>query len=312
MAEIRNCVTTVTNPDQTITEVCVPCSSAEMHDNCKCEGCDPITVSCSSIECAICVPILADKLYDSTLITREEMGSLANLVFTVDNINPDYAEGQLVCIQQIGLSYDFIGLPTAVAGNRDIVVNGQTTTLTPASLYNAAVVPPPYNLFNELYGTVTLQPPPCCCGPQTHPGTKLRTSERNRDFQIASLGIVASGIIGNNPFTAKAIVPTDPGINANITSLTTLGISDMTFSGKICWPLDRNSMNLYIQYNTNLAIDCIIPTSNYRATGSFTANADFSFAVARRLYASSKGAIAVFTTPNATLLKNGAVIGNCL
>ncbi|WP_297425171.1 hypothetical protein [Clostridium sp.] len=319
MAEIRNCVTTETNPDGTITEVCTPCESAEMHDNCTCHGCDPIQVSCSSIGDAVCVPIIADELYDAVSTIREDIGTLSNITFYLDSANPSLVNGQLVCIRSIGITYDFIGLAQADPTNSEIVIGGQTFTLTPTSLFDASdgVGGNPVYVFDELNGTITLQPP-CCCNTPTQPGIKLRTIERNRAFEVANLRIIATGIIGNTPFTACAdtaalIIP-----GSTIIPLASLGIQNLTFSGKICWPNHRSRMTINDSYITRLGVDCIIPTSNYvagnvlGAPGSFTANVDLLFIARRVLYASHKGAIAVFTTPNATLTKNGEVVGSTL
>lgn len=106
MSEIRNCVSAAQCQSVGSTmECCTNCQS-NMQDNCSCEGCGPIGVSCGSIEDAVCLPILADELYDSVFSEKEDIGSLTNLTFTLDSLNPNLAAGQLVCIQQIGISYD--------------------------------------------------------------------------------------------------------------------------------------------------------------------------------------------------------------
>lgn len=314
MPEIRNCVTTVRNPDQTTTEVCIPCQSAEMHDNCKCEGCNPIGVSCSCIDDAVCVPIIADELYDFVSTIREDIGSLP-FTFYLDSANPNYVNGQLICIKSIGISYDFIGLDQATATNSEIVINGQTFKLEPTSKYDATDGQggEPVYVFNELNGTITLQPP-CCCNHTGKPGTRIRTSERNRGFQVANLNIIASGLIGSTVFTARADTAALITPGSTLIPLITLGIQNMTFNGKICWPNNRNRMTLNDIYVTKLGVDCITPTSNFVAgtgcVGSFTANVDLSFIAKRILYVSHKGAIAVFTSRKAAITKNGEVIEN--
>ncbi|CUU48162.1 hypothetical protein [Clostridium beijerinckii] len=314
MSEIRNCVSTAQCQSVGSTMECCTSCQSNMQDNCSCEGCGPIGVSCGCIEDAICLPILADELYDSVFSEKEDIGSLTNLTFTLDSLNPNLAAGQLVCIQQIGISYDFIGLAQTVPVNSQIVINGQTFTLTPSSLFNVSATPgTPINLFDELNGTITLQPP-CCCNPQTQPGTRFRVIERNRAFQVANLRIVASGVIGCTRFTATAVTANlaQPGTNA--IPLSVFGITNMVFTGRICWPNNRNRMTLTDSYTPNLSVDCIVPTSNFIApaaggAGTFTANIDLSFIVDRRLYISSREPVAVFTTPNAVIIKNGDIIG---
>jgi len=314
MAEIRNCVTTAQAQQAGITmECCTNCQS-DMKDNCTCEGCGPIGVSCASIENAVCLPILAEELFDSIFAEKEDIGSLSDLTFTLDSVNTNFVAGQLVCIKQIGISYDFIGLAQTVPVNSQIVINGQTFTLAPTSLFDASTVPgAPVFLFDELDGTITLRPP-CCCNTPTQPGTRLREIERNRGFLVANLRIVASGVIGCNSFTATALTTNLVQPGTTIIPLSVLGISNMTFTGKVCWPNNRSRMTLDDNYATNLSVDCIIPTSNFIAPettgvpGRFTANIDLSFTAGRRLFVSDKQAIAVFTTPNAVMLKNGQII----
>lgn len=314
MAEIRNCVTPVVTADNTTIECCRPCQSDEMHDNCRCEGCCPISVSCDAadINAAICLPILAEQVFDRISIRKEELGSLSDLTFKLDNDNPNYHQDQPVCIKKIGISYNLIGLEESKPINLEVIVNGQTFTLKPASLYNAStVVGTTVNIFNELEGPITLQPP-CCCEPQTKPGTKLRIIEKSRAFQVSGLRIVVSGVIGCIPFTATADTASLVTTGTNLIPLSKLDISDMTFIGKICWPHNKTRMLLEENFDTKLNVDCIIPTTNYNEVagtpGNFKANIDLSFVAKKKIYVINKGVIAVFTTPDATLLRNGEII----
>lgn len=162
MSEFSNCVNTKINPDQTTTECCTPCQQVAMQDNnCNCgEGCDPISVKCASIDSAVCIPIIADQIFDSVSGQKDDLGSVSGLVFNLDSTNPNYVAGQPICIQKVGIAYDFIGLAQGVAMNTQVLIGGKTYTLTPTSLYDASTVAgTPVDMFDEMNGTISLQSP---------------------------------------------------------------------------------------------------------------------------------------------------------
>lgn len=51
---------------------CEKCNT-QLKENCSCESCSPVSVQCTGdIKNAVCVPILADQIYDCITIEKEK------------------------------------------------------------------------------------------------------------------------------------------------------------------------------------------------------------------------------------------------
>jgi len=249
-------------------------------------------VKCSNIENTVCLPTLSDEMFYCISIEQDEIGTLNNVNFNVDNNNPNYVVGQPILIKKIEISYDYIGLITTTASNTEIVINKETFNLTPTLLYNVSFIKAsPIYLFNELNGTIDLQLP--LCRNEVESKIRLRAIERNREFQVSNLKIVASGFIGGNSFTATADISGLVTPNTNVIPLNRLAISNITFAGNICWLNKMNRINLNEHINSNLTIEFIEPTSNYCEPlikgnpGRFLGDVDVSFIANEKIFITS-------------------------
>jgi hypothetical protein len=254
-------------------------------DNVKKEEQSKKIVKYSSIENTMCLPVFLDGVCDIITDSKDDIVTLENVNFDVDNYNPNYIIGQPITINKIEISYDYIGLVTTIARNTEITINKKTFNLTPTSLYNVNFIKAaPIYLFDELNGVINLELSPYENGVDTKM-IKLRTIERNREFQVSNLKIAASGLIGENSFTATADISGLVTPTTNIIPLNRLGISSMTFIGEICC----SKIVLNEKFDINLILDNIIPTSNYLPAlilnnpGRFMADVDI-YIVANKNY----------------------------
>ena len=253
-----------------------------------------------NIQNTVCVPIYTAKISDCISMQKNSEGFLHNINFKLDTVNPNYVAGEPICIKKIDISYDFIGLAASTITNTQIVINGQTITLTPTILYNASIIPDvPVYLFNELNGDIFIQLP-SYCETEIQSEIRLVTEERDRAFQVSNLKIVASGLICGYSFTATADTSNLLTEGTNLIPLSTFHIPFITFNEKISWP----RMILKEKINASLILKNITSTSNYITPSlsddsrSFMANIDVVFTINKQLCTSHRGPVSIFTRSN--------------
>lgn len=272
----------------------------DIKDNFKYEEPQHTAAKCFNIENTVCLLTLQDEILDYISIRKEDTGTLNNVNFNIDINNPNYIIGAKITVKKIELSYDFIGLVTTTASNTEIAINGETFNITPTSLYNISSIKlAPIHLFNESNGTIDLQLPPC----ESEIGCeiRLRAIEKDRGFQVSNLKIAASGLIGENSFTATADISGLVTPNTNIISISKFGISNFTFAYKTCFYNNIKRIKLNENIDSKLILDCVEPTSNYCESlikgkpGRFLADIDVSFIANKKVYIINKENSAVFT-----------------
>ena len=93
-----------------------PCETDEFKPNCKPEKSAEIEVQCTNISNAKCVGILAEKIYDCVYLDvlqfsdKDEVFAIDNFSETETEISSYYRVGDSVCIDDISLCYDNIGI----------------------------------------------------------------------------------------------------------------------------------------------------------------------------------------------------------
>ena len=98
--------------DEEVMERCG--TERNMKDNCETEPGEEIEIECGSIDDAVCVGILVDKVFDCATGQQCPQYSNKDEEFTLTGDSSwrrgGYEEGASICIDSIGLCYDYIGL----------------------------------------------------------------------------------------------------------------------------------------------------------------------------------------------------------
>lgn len=122
----NNCVDTNNN--------CIPCNQATLKANAGCEACTPLTVECATIDEAVCTPVLSEQIFDCICIEKERNSYLEDVKFIIDTDHHHINHADPICIQNIGITYDFIGLEDDWE-NRKVIIDGNEYRLTPQSTF---------------------------------------------------------------------------------------------------------------------------------------------------------------------------------
>lgn len=335
-----NCVNPTTN-------CCQVCNS-QLQENCSYQSCSPVSVQYTAdINNVVCVPILAEQIYDCVTIEKEQCSYLTGVTFIIDptknaaGATITYSKTAPICITGVGLTYDFIGLAagstadgkggiTGITPVTSIIVDGVTQTITPNNIricendsrnsYTAKV-----GLFNQASATISRNGYYC----NTLPGktsTRVRIIERGLTFWVCGLNLSISGVIGCDPFTATTSItpgatiggkkinnpiPLTTAIKGFSDANTNLGFDPITFCGRVCMPISASNMNLNETFDTCLQVDCVSTETNTveGAAGyqTLTANVELTFVVTKQIIATLQQQMAVFTTPDAVICTSSPI-----
>lgn len=328
----------------TVTGCCTSCNG-QLQENCACQACSPVSVQCTAdINNAVCVPILAEQIYDCVTIEKEQCSYLTAVEFTLTPASSatgvtTYSTTAPICITGVGLTYDFIGL---VAGSTDgagaaitgvqavtsIIVDGVTQTITPNNprmCTNNGTADASVSLYNQ--ATSSINRNGCCCN--AIPGqtsTRARIIERGLTFWVCGLNLTISGLIGCQPFTATSTITPNDGAVADdinnpipLTSVTgfdttneNLGFDPVTFCGRVCMPISASNVNLSETFDTCLQVDCVNSDTAVVNTATaygqtLTADVELSFSVTKQIIATIQQQMAVFTTPDAVICTSSPI-----
>ena len=265
--------------------------------NCDLNCCDNLIVKDSDIYEAECVPVVTEKIFDS--ITLEDFKyRVENEEFTIVSTDRcHYDEGAPICIDKIGVTYDFIGIGEE---KKEELVNSESVIFSaePGTGYNI------YDevLYNEYVGTFVTNR--CCEKDKKKQGIKSRVLENNVKFYVSNLQIVLIGTIGNKPF--KAI-----SSNAPYTGTIFDGVS-LDFYGRMTLPKGYKKATIHEEYEGCLTAECA--TTNYSYSNdseTFTAAIEFLLVVEKTMYSTVTEKMAVFTMSNAVISHSGEVNHVC-
>ena len=252
--------------------------------NCDLNCCNNLIVKDSDIYEAECVPVVTEKIFDS--ITLEDFKyRVENEEFTIVSTDRcHYDEGAPICIDKIGITYDFIGIGEE---KKEELVNSESVIFSaePGTGYNI------YDevLYNEYVGTFVTNR--CCEKDKKKQGIKSRVLENNVKFYVSNLQIVLIGTIGNKPF--KAISGNSPYTGAIFN-----GVS-LNFCGKIYLPEEYKKVTIHEEYEGFLTAECAIADSKYDfSSNTFTASVEFLLDVKKTIYSTVNEKMDIFTVPN--------------
>ncbi|SCI67369.1 Uncharacterised protein [uncultured Clostridium sp.] len=255
---------------------CCPDLNLKPNGCTKC--CDPIKVKCPDIHCAVCTPILADRICAFACTDQSITSLFDGLLFTIDNPPMvGFPEGASVCIEKIAVQYTCAGftnaaLPiticsfTGTIGNRGPL--GCSTTATP--------------LFNSYEGSIT---PRFLCHDN---GTKATFGHTALNASINGIQYIVQGFIGCTPFTARTDI------------LVPRLYADINLFGNICLSNINNELTLRANFDIDLLVKQIIPSTDGILAGGLTFEAQVLdvLRINERLFALTPDELVVYSSPD--------------
>lgn len=284
-------------------------TTTNMKDNCVTEPGEELEVGCGSIDDAVCVGILVDKVYDCATGQQCPQYSNKDEDFTLTGDyscrKGAYEEGASICIDSIGLCYDYLGLvdemPRVEGGQISVKYDSvpKTFNSVDGTEYNH---PDGGTLYTEFEGSVSKTP---CTFRSNNSNDDENTAVRvtvfkgNIPFHAANLKVMISGRIGCKKFTAMKEYD-------DIVEITTsdecggLNLSPTSLYARVSAPNDGRIVKSNIRFDACLAVECATTTDVYSEDndGIIHANVNYSFVTSGRVRHTTNEEIAVFTNPN--------------
>lgn len=299
-----------------------PCeqSCVDLKPNCEAECCKQLEVKCDSIDCAECVPILAERIFDCTCLESVQFAE-GDLDFTIENWESCmYKDGASICVDKVGLSYDFIGL--ADPEITSIRLDGEDNYIFQppvGSGYTGCAddqtQDPENGTLYEEYVSILSSPGSCCGKRKREKGVKVRVFGTGLRLFVCNAEIVVSGRIGAKPFKGSFKFNGEPGSPFEITSIP--GINPLSIYGKVCTPSDNNKTSLHIEFKPCVSIECVHSNQRYvepedpEETPTFNASVEGSLLVNTTLTTTVLQKLAVFTSPRGIECHNGNRESGC-
>lgn len=200
------------------------CNNEEYKLNCPDDLSSEINVPCNNICNARCVGVLAEKIFDCVYLDTLQFAD-KDEIFEIDgDFRGRYGLGDSICIQEVRLCYDFIGIKSDdELYERDSIGEGKVrvrydmqdvifTAKEASDFVNVGCCPKKCNcmdkddkcendtLFTELEGVVPRQI--CNAECSGRPNRKVRVFKQGVRFFVDDLVIKIKGRIGCRPFTA--------------------------------------------------------------------------------------------------------------
>ena len=215
-----------------------PCEQENFKTNCAPDESSELEVKCTNISNAKCVGILAEKIHDCVYLESLQFAD-KDEVFAIDNYDPknpscntQYRVGDAVCIDEISLCYDNIGIKdddttegmahtnpnalgegnicvrydmedkvfSAVPGTGVAVYNYPDNAVDDENLKCNTNIPSIVNLYDEFEGTANRTR--CNAEQENAVVPKSRVFKQGVRYHVDNLKIKIKGRIGNRPFTA--------------------------------------------------------------------------------------------------------------
>lgn len=241
-----------------------PC--IDLKPNCDTDCCKELECEYDCIDRAECVPILAERIYDCTCVETVQFAE-GEIDFTIENWEPCmYKDGSAICIDKVGLTYDFIGL-----------IDPEITTIRLDGENNFIFQPPVgsgytgctnENTSDSEDGTLyeeyvsIISTPSSCCNKKREKGVKIRVFGTNLRLFVCNAEIVVSGRIGAKPFRGSFKFDGEPGAPFEITSIP--GINPISVYGRVCAPSGNDKTTMHLEFQPCVSIDCVHANQRYK------------------------------------------------
>ncbi len=283
-------------------------TTKNMKDNCDKEPGEEIELECASIDDAICVGILVDKVYDC--VTGQQCPQFSNkdeeftLMGDYSNKRCGYEEGASICIDSIGLCYDYLGLKDEMRRTDGGQISVRYDSVS--RIFNS-VDGTEYNhpnggsLYSEFEGSVSKIPCTFKSNSSIDESKSVRRTvfKGNIPFHAANLKVMISGRIGCEKFTAMKEYD-------DIVEITRsdeeggLNLSPASLYARVSAPNDGRIVKSNIKFDACLAVECVTTNDLYSEDndGIIRANVNYSFVTSGKIRHTTNEEIAVFTNPN--------------
>lgn len=273
------------------------CNEVNFKKNCRLGCCDNIVVKDIDIYQAECVPVLTERIFDC--ITLEDFKyRVENSEFTIVSTSKcSYDEEAPICIDKVGVTYDFIGIEEQ---QKQELVNSENITFSAQA--GTGYTCGSETFYNEYIASFITNK--CCPASINKQGIKSRILESDVQFYICNLQIVLIGTIGNKPF--KAVSGTVPYTGPIFDG------TSLDFCGRICLPKGTKKSTIIEEYDGCLSVECVTTDDVYSSgNDTFTAAVEFLLVVEKTMYSTLTEKLAVFTLPDAVICHSGEVDHVC-
>ena len=252
--------------------------------NCDLNCCNNLIVKDSDIYEAECVPVVTEKIFDS--ITLEDFKyRVENEEFTIVSTDRcHYDEGAPICIDKIGITYDFIGMieveKKELVDFEKVIFSAKSGTgykCCEETFYDKFTA----NVYTAKFNSRTSK----------KNEVKSRVLENEAQFYICNLQVILFGTIGKQEF--KAISSTTPYTGIIFEDV------GLDFCGKIYLPEEYKKVTIHEEYEGFLTAECAIADSKYDfSSNTFTASVEFLLDVKKTIYSTVNEKMDIFTVPN--------------
>lgn len=252
--------------------------------NCDLNCCNNLIVKDSDIYEAECVPVVTEKIFDS--ITLEDFKyRVENEEFTIVSTDRcHYDEGAPICIDKIGITYDFIGMieveKKELVDFEKVIFSAKSGTgykCCEETFYDKFTA----NVYTAKFNSRT----------NKKNEVKSRVLENEAQFYICNLQVILFGTIGKQEF--KAISSTTPYTGIIFEDV------GLDFCGKIYLPEEYKKVTIHEEYEGFLTAECAISDSKYDfSSNTFTASVEFLLDVKKTIYSTVNEKMDIFTVPN--------------
>lgn len=298
-----------------------PCeqSCEELKSNCESDCCKNLEVKCDCIDRAECVPILTERIFDCVCLESVQFAE-GDLDFTIDNWESCmYKDGASICIDKVGLTYDFIGLidpeitSIRIDGENNFIFQPPIGLGYTGCTDEDSQDPEDGTLYDE-YVSI-LSTPGNCCSKKKVKGVKVRVFGTGLRLFVCNAEITVAGRIGTKPFRGSFKFDGHPGCPFEITSIP--GINPLSIYGKVCTPQGNNKTSLHIEFKPCVSIDCVQANERYNEpedpdeAPTFNASVEGSLLVNTTLTTTLTQKLAVFTSPSGFDCHDGKKMSGC-
>lgn len=285
---------------------CVP-----LKENCQDSCCDGLKSEHCDVSCAVCTPILTERIFDCISLEQDQSGYLEDVEFKIEGDTRRFVPGSSICIDRIGVTYSFIGLE-----DDDVCVTIDAKPFTFVAPIGSEFLgctremkkceddKEMGRLFDEFEGTVVTNK--YCCENPPKAGTKVRIVNKDLNFKVCNLKFIVEGRIGCRPFRAIARFNKNGNVPVEV-----LGFNDVTLVGRMCLPTAPTKVTVHEEIDTCLSVNCITTNRTFRGGDCFKAAVETSLLVKMNIFATMKEKISVFSKACQTGCRNGSLPSSC-
>ncbi len=262
------------------------------------------------VSTAKCIPVLCDRIYDCVFLEDKQRKFLKDIKFTITS-KGDYKQGEKICIEKTFVKYKCIGLIDKEIESRiDSLENeielracsGSETCKFNLEVNGEMCDKKVYNIYK---GSKMLDID--CCESE---GQKVLIGEDCLKFYICKAKVIVKGKIGCEPFRAESTEFTGKLSDG-------FGFKEVDLFGNICLPCGKNRVDFQVMYDGCFSIDCIRATQTYcepyknRNAREFFADAFSTLLITKKIYATVKDELIVYTNPRKLICNNGNIDSIC-